>query len=390
MSHIYLDNNATTKLDPSVLEEMLPYLRESYGNPSSIQYRLGREASQAVEAARRQVAEKLVVRESEVFFNSGATEGVNTVLRGIASAYSRKGKHIITCRTEHKAVLNTCELLEKQGLEISYLSVDKLGNIDIQELRDTIREDTILVCLMAANNETGVIHPICEIADLCEERDVLYFCDATQLVGKENFSLQSIPIDILVFSAHKFHGPKGVGALYIRRKRKPIQIPPLVTGGQQEGGLRGGTLNVPNIVGLGKALHIASPHSHLARYRDYMEGEILKHLPEVIIHGDSANRLANTSNISFRHIKAAEIITALPDISVSSGSACASGLLDPSHVLKAMGYSDDDAFGSVRISMSKYTQREDIERATREIIKLVENIRASSPIWKLYKDGLIE
>lgn len=390
MSHIYLDNNATTKLDPSVLEEMLPYLRESYGNPSSIQYRLGREASQAVEAARRQVAEKLVVRESEVFFNSGATEGVNTVLRGIASAYSRKGKHIITCRTEHKAVLNTCELLEKQGLEISYLSVDKLGNIDIQELRDTIREDTILVCLMAANNETGVIHPICEIADLCEERDVLYFCDATQLVGKENFSLQSIPIDILVFSAHKFHGPKGVGALYIRRKRKPIQIPPLVTGGQQEGGLRGGTLNVPNIVGLGKALHIASPHSHLARYRDYMEGEILKYLPEVIIHGDSANRLANTSNISFRHIKAAEIITALPDISVSSGSACASGLLDPSHVLKAMGYSDDDAFGSVRISMSKYTQREDIERATREIIKLVENIRSSSPIWKLYKDGLID
>src|SRR5690606_15190133 len=232
MSWIYLDNNATTKIAPEVLDVMLPFLQESYGNASSVQHRIGRDANQAVAWARQQVAQRFQVKESEIFFNSGATEGINTVLRGIAYAYARKGKHIITCQTEHKAVLATCAQLERAGIEITYLPVDHNGAIDLQLLQESIRPDTILICMMAANNETGVVHPISAIAQICQEEDVLFFCDATQLVGKQDINLQQIPIDILTFSAHKFHGPKGVGALYVRRKRKPIQIAPLISGGQ--------------------------------------------------------------------------------------------------------------------------------------------------------------
>lgn len=389
MSWIYLDNNATTKIDPEVLDAMLPFLQESYGNASSVQHRIGREANQAVALARQQIAQKFHVKESEIFFNSGATEGINTVLRGIAHAYVRKGKHMITCQTEHKAVLSTCAQLERNGIEITYLPVDQNGELDLQLLRDSIRPDTILVCMMAANNESGIVHPISAIAEICQEQDVLFFCDATQLVGKQEIDLQQIPIDILTFSAHKFHGPKGVGALYVRRKRKPIQIPPLISGGQQENGFRGGTLNVPNIVGCGKALAMASTHPEIKHYRDELERQIKLQIPEVIIHGEQAPRLDNTSFIAFRHIKAAEIMTAVPHIALSSGSACTAGLLDPSHVLKAMGASDDDAFASIRFSLSKFTTRADVEQTISDLVKTVQRLRSSSPIWQLFKDGLI-
>jgi len=329
------------------------------------------------------------VKESEIFFNSGATEGINTVLRGIAYAYARKGKHIITCQTEHKAVLATCAQLERAGIEITYLPVDHNGAIDLQLLQDSIRPDTILVCIMAANNETGVVHPISAIAQICQEEDVLFFCDATQLVGKQDINLQQIPIDILTFSAHKFHGPKGVGALYVRRKRKPIQIPPLISGGQQENGVRGGTLNVPSIVGCGKALEIAGTHPETRHYRDDLEKQIKRLIPEVIIHGEQALRLANTSFIAFRHIKAAEIMTSLPDIALSSGSACTSGLLDPSHVLKAMAVSDEDAFSSIRISLSKYTTAADIQQTVDSLVDVVQKLRSSSPIWQLFNKGVL-
>ncbi|TYP96888.1 cysteine desulfurase IscS [Sphingobacterium allocomposti] len=390
MSWIYLDNNATTKIDPAVLESMLPFLQESYGNASSIQHKPGREANQAIEQARRQIAQKFNVKDNEIFFNSGATEGINTVLRGVVETYGKKGKHIITCQTEHKAVLSTCAYLEKRGVEVSYLAVNANGEIDLQQLRDTIRKDTILVCIMAANNESGVVHPYEDIARICQEQDVLYCCDATQLVGKRELDLERIPIDILVFSAHKFHGPKGVGGLFIRRKTKPIQIPALVSGGKQEQGLRGGTLNVAAIVGCGKALDIARPHAQIRSYRDYLEEQIQRRVPQVIVHGKEADRLDNTSYIAFRHIRSAELMTSLPQLALSSGSACASGLLDPSHVLKAMGVNDDDAFSSIRISLSKFTERDEVERAVEDIIQTVYNVRQLSPIWKLFLDGLID
>ena len=390
MSWIYLDNNATTKIDPLVLDAMFPFLQESYGNASSIQHRIGREANQAVALAREQIAQKFKVKESEIFFNSGATEGINTVLRGIAFAYARKGKHIITCQTEHKAVLTTCAQLERNGIEITYLPVDHNGAIDLQMLRDSIRADTVLVCIMAANNESGVVHPISAIAQICREKDVLFFCDATQLVGKQEIDLQQIPIDILTFSAHKFHGPKGIGALYVRRKRKPIQIPPLISGGQQEKGFRGGTLNVPNIVGCGKALEMANAYPEIEQYRDELEKKIKLQIPAIIIHGEQAPRLHNTSFIAFRHIKAAEIMTALPHIALSSGSACTSGLLDPSHVLKAMGVSADDAYASIRFSLSKFTKKADVEQTINDLAKAVQRLRSSSPIWQLFKEGLIQ
>ncbi|NGM65294.1 cysteine desulfurase family protein [Sphingobacterium sp. SGR-19] len=390
MSWIYLDNNATTKIDPLVLDAMLPFLQESYGNPSAVQHRIGREANQAVALAREQIAQKFHVKESEIFFNSGATEGINTVLRGIAYAYARKGKHIITCQTEHKAVLTTCAQLERNGMEITYLPVDHNGVIDLQMLRDNVRSDTILVCIMAANNESGAVHPIPEIAQICQEKDVLFFCDATQLVGKQDIDLQQIPIDILTFSAHKFHGPKGIGALYVRRKRKPIQIPPLISGGQQENSFRGGTLNVPNIVGCGKALEMSNAHPQIVQYRDELEKQIKLRIPEVIIHSEQAPRLHNTSFIALRHIKAAEIMAALPHIALSSGSACTSGLLDPSHVLKAMGVSDDDAYASVRFSLSKFTTKADVEQTVDDLVKAVQRLRTTSPIWQLFKDGSIE
>ena len=389
MGLIYLDNNATTRMDEQVLHSMLPYFRDQYGNASSLQHRMGREANAAIEQARRQVAQKLSTRENEIIFTSGATESINMALRGVAQAYAGQGKHIITCSTEHRAVLATCQQLEKQGFSISYLPVDASGNIDLQELEDSIRKDTILVCIMAANNETGVLHPIEDIARICKQKEVLYFCDATQLIGKKEINLQLIPIDMLAFSAHKIHGPKGVGALFIRRKSRPIQVPPLISGGSQEKGLRGGTLNVPAIVGLGKAIEIAHMPTNIQEYRDYLEAQITKRVPEIQIHGKEVARLANTSNIAFRHIKSAEIMSELPDMVLSAGSAFASGLLDPSHVLKAMHLSDADAFSSIRIGLSRYTERKEMEQATEKLIQAVEIIRERSPIWQLYLDGKI-
>lgn len=390
MSWIYLDNNATTKIDPAVLEDMLPFLQESYGNASSVQHRMGREANEAIALARHQVAFKLGCKDNEIFFTSGATEAVNTVLRGIADAYQRKGKHIITCLSEHKAVLTTCALLEKRGMEVTYLPVDQQGQLDLQLLEDSIRDDTVLVSIMAANNETGVIHPIKEIADICQRRDVLYFCDATQYIGKKELNLANIPIDILTFSAHKIHGPKGVGALFIRRKSKPIQIPALISGGKQEQGLRGGTYNVPNIIGCGKAMEISKNHAYIKVYRDLLEEQLTSRIPQCFVHAPATSRLDNTSFIAFRHIKSAELMTSMPQIALSSGSACASGLLDPSHVLKSMQVSDEDSFSSLRFSLSKYTEREEILQTVEELVATVEQVRSLSPIWKLFQDGLID
>ncbi|MGO1595239.1 MAG: cysteine desulfurase family protein [Sphingobacterium sp.] len=390
MEFCYFDNNATTQLDKKVLEAMLPYLQDAYGNASSLQHQLGREASHGVEKAREQVASLLNVQSREILFTSGATESINMVIHGIALSYRSKGRHIITCQTEHKAVLSACQAMEKhEGVQVTYLSVDQNGRIDLQELEDAIRPDTILVSLMAANNETGVLHPIDKIASICEKHDVLFFCDATQWVRKIPLDLTTIPIDLLCLSAHKIHGPKGIGALFIRRRRKPIQVPALIHGGQQEYGLRGGTYPVHQIVGLGAAS--ARPHQDLpsSTLRDYFEKRIKTEIEDIIIHGQNVPRLPNTSNIQFKHVRANDLMTKLPDVAVSTGSACVSGSRDPSHVLTAMGIGDQDAFCTLRFSFSAFSSEHEVDQAIPRIKHAVELIRKQSPVWQMYKEGLI-
>ncbi|MEZ0451500.1 cysteine desulfurase family protein [Sphingobacterium thalpophilum] len=387
---IYLDNNATTRILDQVWNEMYPYFIQNYANASSIYHPMGREANAAVEVARTQVATALHCSTKEVFFNSGSTESINTVLRGVFEKYRSKGKHIITAVTEHKAVLSCCDQLSQQGALITYLPVDAQGQISTADLQAAITPETILVCLMAANNETGVLSPIDEIATICKREDILFFCDATQAVGKVILDLQSTPIDMLCLSAHKIHGPKGIGALFIRRKSKPIQLSPLIVGGGQEQSFRGGTYNVPAIVGLGKAMASVTPniYSGVRDLRDLLETS-LGEIPEIIIHGSCAARLPTTSYISFRHILASEIMTACPDLALSSGAACVTGSREPSHVLTAMGLSKEDALSAIRFSLSILTTREEIIQCTELIKAAVKKIRAQSPIWQLHQAGLL-
>ncbi|MGO1817892.1 MAG: cysteine desulfurase family protein [Sphingobacterium sp.] len=390
MEFCYFDNNATTQLDENVLEAMLPYLRESYGNASSVQHQLGRQASHGVEQARQQVAALLNVQAKEILFTSGATESISMVIRGIALSYRSKGRHIITCQTEHKAVLTACQTVEKnEDVQVTYLAVNHQGSIDLQELENAIRPETILVSIMAANNETGVLHPIDEIAAICQKRDVLFFCDATQWVGKIPLDLARTPIDLLCLSAHKIHGPKGIGALFIRRRRKPIQIPALIQGGQQEYGLRGGTYPVHQIVGLGAAAALAHDRLHSATLRDYFEKRIETEVQDITIHSQNVPRLPNTTNIQFKHVRANDLMTKLPDIAISTGSACVSGSRDPSHVLTAMGIGEQEALSTLRFSFSESTSKKEIDQAIPRIKHAVDRIRVQSPIWQMYKEGLI-
>ncbi len=388
---IYLDNNATSRLDDKVFDSMLPYLKEDYANASSLQHKMGRRANQAIEDARRTLAETLQAQPKEIFFTSGATESINIVLRGVFQRYHSKGKHIITCQTEHKATLSTCEYLEKKGAQLSYLPVDKNGAINLEELKSTIRKDTILVALMSVNNETGVIHPIPEIARICQDENVAFFCDSTQSIGKHNFDLTSLQIDFCCFSAHKFHGPKGIGALFIRRKSRPLQVEPLITGGNQEQALRGGTYNVPAIVGMGTACLQANEvdFSAIEQLRDYFEHRIMTEIEDCTINAKEAPRICNTSNIMFKHVRGNELMAKMPDIAISSGSACVSGSRDPSHVLKAMGLTDDEAFCSLRFSLSKHTTQQEIDRTVESLKTAINTIRKQSPIWQMYKDGLL-
>lgn len=388
---IYLDNNATTRLDSNVLTRMLPYLRDDYANASSVQHKMGRHSNQALEEARNAIAEILHVQPRELLFTSGATESVNMVLRGVFDRYRSKGNHIITCQTEHKAVLSTCEYLEKKGARITYLPVNEDGAINLQELEDAITPQTILVSLMSVNNETGVLHPVRQITEICLEKDVLFFCDSTQSIGKQDFCLKSLQVDFCCLSAHKFHGPKGIGILFIRRKTKPLQLEPLFTGGNQEHGLRGGTYNVPAIVGMGEAaLRInALDFSAMEHLRNHLEHRILTEIEECKINGKGTDRIGNTSNITFKHVRAGELMTKIPQIAISSGSACVSGSRDPSHVLKAMGSTDDDAFCSVRFSLSRYSTQQEIDYAVDQLKAAVLQIRERSPIWQMYKGGLL-
>ncbi|UIR57927.1 cysteine desulfurase [Sphingobacterium sp. SRCM116780] len=389
---IYLDNNATTKIIDQVWDTMVPYFIHNYANASSLYHSMGREANSAIEKARSQVSKALNCQTKEIFFNSGATESINTVLKGVYKNYQSKGKHIITAKTEHKAVLTTLENLEKEGALITYLEVDRAGNIDLSALEQSITPKTIMLCLMAANNETGLVHPLDDIAQICKNKDCLFFCDATQYIGKLPLDLSKTEIDILCLSAHKFHGPKGIGALFIRRKTKPIQIHPLIEGGGQEHGFRAGTYNVPNIVGLGNAIAYFQENNRdakeIAHLRDYLETALCE-LPEVYVHAKQAPRLPNTASICFRHITASELMTSCPQLALSSGSACVSGTRDPSHVLLAMGISKEDALATVRFSLSTLTTQEEVNKTIELIKKAVQKVREHSPIWQLFQAGLI-
>ena len=389
---IYLDNNATTKLDSEVLQSMLPYMTEMYGNASSIQHKMGREANAAIETSRNAIANYLGCTSKEIIFTSGSTESINFVIKGIYDRYKRVGNHIITSKTEHKAVLSTCAYLEKKGAKVTYLNVDTNGQINLEELKNSICEETILVTLMSANNETGIELPISEIARLCKEKDVLFFCDATQSIGKSTSHLQLDEIDILCFSSHKIYGPQGVGALYIKRKPTPIQLEPLIIGGSQENKWRAGTYNTAAVAGFGKAICLLESikSAEIELLRDYFENSILQKIEDCDIHGKDKARIVNTSNIHFKYVKSDELLSKLYNVAASAGSACVSGDRSPSHVIKAMTNNDDIALCSVRFSLSKYTTRSEIDEAITNIISAVNEIREQSPIWQLYKDGLIE
>lgn len=390
---IYLDNNATTALDQEVLEAMMPYFTTRYANASSTLHRAGKLAAQGVEQARENLADLLHCQARELYFTSGATEAVNWAIRGAYERSKSFRRHIIVGATEHKAVLDTCRYLEKQGAELTYLPVQETGTVDPLVLKAALREDTFMVALMYANNETGVIHPVDEIAKVLQGHAALWFCDATQAAGKIPIDLQLLPVDMLCVSAHKFYGPKGAGALYIRRGARSMPVEPLFSGGGQEHGLRAGTLNVPGIVGLGAAAKIAAEKMsgdqiRIQSLRDFLEGQFLD-LPETYVQGNLAPRLYTTLNITFRYVRAEQLIAALRHVAVSTGSACTTGSLTPSHVLSAMGQSAEDAKSSLRISLGRFNTLKEVKMAAAEISGKVRDLRAGDPVWKMFLEGHI-
>ena len=384
MKRVYLDNAATTKLIPEVLNEMMPYMTEVYGNPSSPHY-FGQQSGAAVDKARQQVAKAIGAEANEITFMSGGTEADNTAIRGIAERYSKRGKHIITSAVEHHAVLHTCQYLEKQGYEVTYLPVDEYGMVTVDQVRDAMREDTVLVTIMFANNEVGTIMPIAEIGALCRERGVFFHTDAVQAVGHVPIDVKAMNIDMLSMSAHKFHGPKGVGALYVR---KGIIVPALILGGAQERNRRAGTENVPGIVGMGKAIELACDDLEekgrkMMLLRDKLIREIPQRIPEVKLNGHPTKRLPNNVNFSIKYIEGESILLMLDlnGIAASSGSACTSGSLDPSHVLLAMGLTHEIAHGSVRMTLCDETTEEDIDYVLEVLPKVAERLRKMSPLY---------
>jgi cysteine desulfurase len=390
---IYLDNNATTPCDPRVVEAMLPFFYENPGNAASRNHPFGWVAEEAVDYAREQVAAVIGANEKEIIFTSGATEANNLALKGVFEMYARKGNHIITCTTEHKAILDTCEHLKKQGAEVTFLEVNAQGEISLEALEAAITPKTVLVSLMFANNETGVIHPMAEIGAICNKHGVLFHTDATQAVGKVPIDVNAMGIHLLSFTAHKMYGPKGVGALYVRRKNPRVKVTAQMDGGGHERGMRSGTLNVPGIVGMGKACEVAlqdmeSDRIRVQALRDKLERELMK-MEETYINGNPANRMPHVTNISFKHVEGEGLMmTFNQTVAVSSGSACTSASLEPSYVLKALGLGDDLAHSSIRFSLGRFTTEEDVDRTIDLLTNGVNHMRDLSPIWEMYKEGI--
>jgi len=390
---IYLDNNATTPVDPRVLEAMMPYFTEHFGNAASRNHPFGWAAEGAVDDARKQIASLIGADPREIIFTSGATEGDNLALKGVAEMYKRKGNHIITLETEHKAVLDACKRLEKDGCEVTYLKVQRNGLVDLAELEAAIRPTTILVSVMFANNEIGVVQPMKAISDICVKHKVLFMSDATQAVGKIPVNVKELGIHLMAFSAHKMYGPKGVGVLYVSRKGPRVKVTAQIDGGGHERGMRSGTLNVPGIVGMGKACEICQNEmeeeaGRVSILRDKLETELLK-MEEVVFNGHPEFRMPHMTNLSFKHVEGEGLMmTFNQNIALSSGSACTSASLEPSYVLKALGLGDDLAHSSLRISLGRFTTEDEIDYAIEAIRNGVNHMRDLSPIWEMFKDGI--
>ncbi|HPQ21222.1 MAG TPA: IscS subfamily cysteine desulfurase [Saprospiraceae bacterium] len=391
---IYLDNNSTTPTDPRVVEAMLPYFYDVPGNAASRNHPFGWKAEEAVDYAREQVAKLIDVEAKEVIFTSGATESDNLALKGVFEMYQRKGNHIITLKTEHKAVLDSCQKIEKMGGQVTYLDVNNDGLVDLEKLEAAITDKTILVSVMWANNETGVIQPMKEIGEICARKGVLLMSDATQAVGKIEVHPKEVGVHIMAFSSHKMYGPKGIGALYVSRKNPRVKLTAQMDGGGHERGMRSGTLNVPGIVGFGKAAEIArlemkSDAERLSALRDKLETGLLNNLEESVVNGNINHRMPHVTNISFKHVEGEGLMmTFNQNIAVSSGSACTSASLEPSYVLVALGLGDDLAHSSIRFSLGRFTTDDEIDYAIDAVTKGVNHMRDLSPIWEMYKEGI--
>jgi len=385
---IYLDNNATTAVDPRVLDAMLPYFLERFGNAASKNHAFGWEAEAAVDSARDQVA-RLIGASSprEVVFTSGATESDNLAIKGVAEAYREKGNHIVTCVTEHKAVLDSCKVLEKSGFEVSYLPVSRDGFVDLQRLRNSLTDKTILISIMAVNNEIGTIQPTREIGRLAKEKGILFHSDATQAVGKIPLNVEDMGIDLLSLTAHKMYGPKGIGALFVRSTKPRVKITPQIDGGGHERGMRSGTLNVPGIVGLGKACELAKKEmstegERLTALRERLKTGIFEQLDDVRINGDAVMRLPGNLNLSFAYVDGESLMMGLKEIAVSTGSACTSASLEPSYVLKAIGLEDSLAHASIRFGLGRFNTADEIEYTIQRVGEEVRRLREISPVYK--------
>jgi cysteine desulfurase len=387
---VYMDNQATTAVDPRVLEAMLPYFTEKFGNAASRNHEFGWKAEEAVETARAQIARLIHASPREIVFTSGATESNNLAIKGVAEAYREKGNHIITQVTEHKAVLDTCKRLENSGCEVTYLPVAKDGLIDLEDLRRAITPKTILISIMYANNEIGVIQPVQQIGKIAKEKKILFHVDAVQAVGKIPIDVQRDGIDLLSISAHKIYGPKGVGALYVRRKDPRVELSALIDGGGHERGMRSGTLNVPGIVGLGKACEICqrempAESERLGRLRDKLKSEILSSLDDTFVNGSMAHRLPNNLNLSFAGVEGDALLMGINDVAVSSGSACTSATLEPSYVLRALGVSEDLAHSSIRFGLGRFNTDEEVDYVAGRVVETVKRLRELSPLYEAAK-----
>ena len=390
---IYMDNHATTPVDPRVLEEMLPYFTNKFGNAASRNHSFGWAGEEAIETARERIAKLIGATPKEIIFTSGATESDNLAIKGVAEMYREKGNHIITAVTEHKAVLDTCKRLEKYGYRVTYLPVQKDGLVDLDDLKRAMDDKTILVTIMAANNEIGVLQPIAEIGKLCHEKGVIFHTDATQYVGKVPMDVIKQNLDLVSISGHKMYGPKGVGALYVRRKNPRVQLSPLIDGGGHERGMRSGTLNVPGIAGLGKACAIcyeemAQESCRMAGLRNRLRDKIMSSLDEVYVNGSWEHRLPQNLNISFAYVEGESLLMGINDIAVSSGSACTSATLEPSYVLKALGTGDDLAHSSIRFGLGRFNTEAEVDYVAARVTETVRRLRELSPLYEMAKEGI--
>jgi len=390
---IYLDNQATTPLDPRVLEAMMPYLTSKFGNAASRNHSFGWAAEEAVEIARQQIAALIGATAKEIIFTSGATESDNLALKGVAELYKERGNHIITQTTEHKAILDTCKRLEKNGYRVTYLPVQADGRISLDDLRAAITKETILVSIMAANNEIGVLQPVREIGQICRENGILFHTDGVQALGKVPVDVNADNIDLLSLSGHKIYGPKGVGALYVRRRNPRVQVGAQMDGGGHERGMRSGTLNVPGIVGLGKACELArlemdSESTRLRALRDKLRAGIEAGLDYVAVNGSWEHRLPMNLNMSFLYVEGESLLMGINDVAVSSGSACTSATLEPSYVLKALGLGDDVAHSSIRFGLGRFTTEAEIDYVIAKVVTVVKKLRELSPLYEMVKEGI--